>query len=133
MPAAQVFQLKESFEDSSGYILARVRNLANSLITQASLSSIQLKVYAADDPAETPTEVASRSITIADTVFDALQTDSGWDTSEDATGFNFKVEVLAADLPSGFKKYRFEFKFTDTNSKISHLVAEVPTIGLFRS
>lgn len=136
MPEAQAFQLKKAFEDSNAYILARVRNLANSLITQASLSEISLKVYDSADTGDTPTEIASRSIVIADTVFDTLQTDSGWDTAVDTTGFNFKVEVLPADVPGGNKVYQFEFKLTSsvaTGSKISHVVVKVPTESLFRS
>lgn len=134
MPAAQVFLLPNSFEDSSGYILARVVGMAAANITVASISSIQLKVYDVEDVAGTPTEVASRSITVDSTViFDTLQTGSGWDLTEDADGFNFKVEVLPADIPAGGKTYRFEFKFTDTNSKIWHVVVDVPTLGLIRS
>jgi hypothetical protein len=130
---AQVFETQLTFEDSTAYILARIRGTTGSLITIASISTIQLKVYDAEDAEATPVEIASRDITVASTVFDTLQTDSGWDTAKDATGFNFKVEVLVADIPRGGKKYRFEFKFTNTSSKIWHFVAEVPTIGLIRS
>jgi hypothetical protein len=131
MPAAQIFQVSASFEDSHGYLLARIRGTTGALITKASLSAIQLKVYDPEDSENT--EIASRDIVINDTVFDTLQTDSGWDTAEDADGFNFKVEVLPTDLPSGSKKYRFEFKFTNTSNKIWHVVVDVPTIGLIRS
>ena len=134
MPAAQVFQLPKIFEDSSGYILARIVGMAATNITVASITSIQLKVYDVEDVSGTPTEIASRSITVDSTViFDTLQTGSGWDTAADADGFNFKVEILPADIPSGGKTYRYEFKFTDTSSKIWHVVIDVPTIGLIRS
>lgn len=133
MPAAQVFQLPAVFEDSGAYLLAKIRGTTGVYISQASLSTIQLKVYDAESDDAPPTEVASRDITIASTVFDALQTDSGWDLVADPDGFNFKVEILPADLPAGGKKYRFEFKFTNASSKIWHVAADVPTIGLFRS
>lgn len=130
---SQVFPTQLVFEDSSAYILARIRGMTGALITIASLTSIQLKVYDSDDSDSTPTEIASRSITVASTVFDTLQTDSGWDTAKDADGFNLKIEVLPTDIPRGGKKYRFEFLFTNTSGKVWHMVVEVPTLGLFRS
>ncbi len=138
MPAAQIFQLAAVFEDSSAYILGRIRNLENALITQASLSEISLRVYDPDNPPDTtdeddPAVIAFREITIADDVYDTLQTDSGWNTTADPDGFNFKVEVLPEDIPAGGKKARFEFKFTDAVDKISHAVVEFEVQGLYRS
>lgn len=133
---AKIFPVQTIFEDSHGTLMAHVVGMNNADITQASLASpgsIQLKVYDADSSDSPPTEIASREIVVADTVFDTLQTDSGWDLVADPDGFNFKVEVLPADVPAGGKKYRFEFKFTNATGKIWHVVAEVPTIGLFRS
>ncbi len=130
---SQVFPVQFVFEDSTAYLLARIRGTTGALITKASLSSIQLKVYDSEDSETPPTEIASRSLVINDTVFDTLQLDSGWDTSKDADGFNFKLEVLPTDIPAGGKKYRFEHKFTNSSTKIWHFVAEVPTLGLFRS
>lgn len=138
MPAAQIFPSQKIFEDSSGHILSRVRGMSNALITQASITSILLRVYDKENPPSTTAiddaaVVAARTLVKTDVVFDTLQTDSGWDTSEDADGFNFKVEILPADLPAGSKTYKFEFKFTDANSKVWHHVVEVPTEGLFSS
>lgn len=135
MPS-QIFQIQQTFEDSTACILARIRGTTGVLITQASLGSpgsIQLKVYDSEDADSPPTEIASRAIIVADTVFDELQTDSGWDVGADADGFNFKVEVLPADIPKGGKKYRFEFKFTNASGKVWHVVVDVPTVGLIRS
>jgi len=136
MPAAQIFQMPSVFEDSGAYLLAKIRGTTGAYISKASLASpgsIQLKVYDADSDDAPPTEVASRTIVVDDTVFDTLQIDSGWDLTADPDGFNFKVEILPADLPAGGKRYRFEFKFTNATGKIWHVAADVPTIGLFRS
>ncbi len=136
MPAAQIFQLPNVFEDSGAYLLAKIRGTTGEYISKASLASpgsIQLKVFDSESSDSPPTEVASRDIVVNDTVFDTLQTDSGWDLVADPDGFNFKVEVLPADVPAGGKTYRFEFKFTNASGKIWHIVANVPTIGLFRS
>ena len=136
MPAAQIFQLAASFEDSTAYILARVRGTTGSYITQSSLSAINLRVYDPDNPPETSADddeavIAARDLVKADVVFDTLQTDSGWDA--DATGFNLKIEVLPADLPRGGQTSRFEVKFTNSSSKIWHAVFDVPAQGLYRS
>lgn len=138
MPAAQIFRLAKCFEDSTAYILARIRGTSGSLVTQGSLSAINLRVYDVASPPETsdqsdPEVIAARDLTISSVVFDTLQTDSGWDTEQDASGFNLKIEVLPADLPRGGVVYRFEVKFTNSSSKIWHAAFDVPSEGLYRS
>lgn len=141
MPAAQIFVAPKSFEDSSGYILARIEGMNAQPITKASLAasdSILLRVYDKERPPETAAVddaavIAARSIDKSTNVFDTLQTDSGWDLDADPDGFNLKVEILPADLPSGGKTYKFEFKFTDANAKVWPFVTEVPTEGLYSS
>lgn len=138
MPAAQVFQLAKSFEDSNAYILARVRGTSGDLISQASISEIVLRVYDKENPPETaaiddPAVIQSRTLVKGDVVFDTLQTDSGWDTDADPLGFNVKIEIIPADIPRGSKVYRFEAKFTNATSKRWHAVFEVPSEGLYSS
>lgn len=135
---SKVFPLQVVFEDSTAYILARVTNVNAALLTRAALSAITLRVYDANNPPETSAiddaaVVAARTLVINTVVFDTLQTDSGWDTDQDADGFNVKIEVLPADIPSGSKKYRFETKFTNSTSQQWYFVAEVPTEGLYSS
>jgi hypothetical protein len=138
---AEVFAVQSMFEDSSGWIMARVVGMANTNITQASISKITLRVYAKDNWPETdaindPAVVAERTLVKDDVVFDALQTDSGWDLTKDADGFNFKMEVLSTDIPKGSQKYRFELRFADTNTPTPRtwpVVVEVPTEGLYTS
>lgn len=138
MPAAQVFPVQAVFEDSGAYLLARIRGTTGSLITQASLTAINLRVYESEavpesSDADDPAVVAARDLVISSCVFDTLQTDSGWDTAADPDGFNLKVEILPADLPKGGKNYRFEIKFTNASDKVWHFVAAIPTEGLYRS
>lgn len=140
MPVAQVFPVQAVFEDSGAYLMARIRGTSGAYISQASLGSpggINLRVYEESVVPETDAEdddavVATRNLTVADCVFDSLQTsDPRW--TADTTGYNFLMEILPADLPKGGKTYRFELKFTNASGKVWHVVPAVPSGGLYRS
>lgn len=72
------------FEDSTFTCLARV--FVNGAIwSQAAVSTITYKVWKNTDLVNT---IDSGSVTVATSVFDALQTDGRW--TVDATGYNFR-------------------------------------------
>lgn len=96
-----------SFEGQAVTHMARITGNAAANITQASLSSIQLRIF--DDDGNV---IATRALVIATVVFDTLQqtaNDARW--TLDAVGFNFLNQTLMTDLPSGDKVYKFEYRF----------------------
>ena len=117
------------FEDTGAVIMARVYGNAGTPITQASLASIVCKVF---DLSDGNTLIATRTLTIADVVFDALQTsDARWTT--DSTGYNFLDAVPATAFPNGGRTYRLEYVFTPVSGQPFALVAEVDAVNLLSS
>lgn len=100
-------------EDTDAVFLARLRNVAGALVTQATLSSIAVRVY--DVSSSTPTTaVYSASAVVADTVFDALQGADGADARwpVDNTGYNFRHTLDKAAFPTGDHLYWILYWFT---------------------
>lgn len=76
-------------------LLGRARTEDNTLLQQADVSHIDLRVF--ESPANAPAaEVYSTTLTIADVVFDAMQTDARW--RGDSVGYNFKYVPDAPQL-----------------------------------
>ena len=93
-------------EDSTFAIMARLQ-VDGVNATQAVVSSI---TYRAWDTAVTSV-YASGTLTVADVVFDTLQTDGRW--SQDATGYNFRHDVgQGVFVKPG--RYRVEYTATLT-------------------
>lgn len=110
------------FEDSGLVILARIYESDGSLILQADYGTIACQVYDKDDSADTGTAV---TVTVANAVFDTLQTDSvRWD---DTTGYNFEQTIPATVLSSGGTTYEIEFTFTPTAGEPFKFVVEHST------
>lgn len=108
-------------------IMARVTNLAGSLITQATIVSIAYKVFDKLDAALT--DIAQSSpLTVADVVFNSLQTDDSW--TKDSAGYNFRYVTDPAELPEGGATYRFEFTLTTSDGSKIEIVAEVDTLNM---
>jgi hypothetical protein len=125
----QSFVTQSVYEDSAFYLMGRGKNSAAANWVQADFQAIDLKVYEQGKPA---TLIAQRTLTIADVIFNALQTDARW--TKDATGYNFRLLTLPADVPDGSKQYVFEIKFTPTGgAPIFFGVFEVPTLDLHQS
>ena len=105
------------FEGQSPNLMARVTGSDAVAITQAAIASIAYAVY---DLADTSAAVDSGTLTVADVVFDSLQTDARW--TEDSTGYNFRWQLDGSqidnfDVASGAeqkKRYRAEAVLTDT-------------------
>lgn len=93
--------------------LARIRKLDGNLLQQANLTGI---TYTITDllTSLVITGHSAISLTIADVVFDTLQTgDPRWDVDE--TGFSFAHELSNADnqpFPNGGRSYELRYTFS---------------------
>ena len=115
------------YEDSGITCMARCQGGDASNITQATTSAITVAVF--KNTSTTATYTAS--LTVADVVFDALQTDSRW--SQDATGYNFRYSVIASVFDAGDATYRVEFKFTPTSGAQYWVIYSIDTVEVFTS
>ena len=121
-------------EDSSVALMARVEGADGANITQATVSSIDYDVYESTSATPNTEVVVTVSLTVSSVVFDALQTDSGWDTVEDPLGFNFRYVALPAHFPNGGAYYDIEIKMTMSDGSVLHLQFGYSTAkGLRRS
>ena len=119
--AAQVIQ-GFVFERASTLLLARVENPDGDLVTRASLASISRQIHkvSVTPPVPVGSEVTE---TIADVVFDTLQTDDRW--TLDSLGYNFAAELSKTDLPEN-GVYRVEYELvTVAGSKRYWVIFEI--------
>ena len=77
-------------------------------LQQDDCSTVTLDVTDEDGTAT----ITASSLTIANVIFDAFQTDALW--SADTTGYNFKYVVPNTALPSGGKWYEAVVKIVTT-------------------
>ena len=110
------------FEDSPAQCLARVVGNDGSAIQQGDYGSITYAVFEED----TTTAIATGTLTVADVVFDAYQTDARW--SVDDTGYNFRTTIAASDFTAGDGVYRIEFLFSPTGQEQFFVIFQVTTI-----
>lgn len=112
------------WEGSSPVNMARVVGYDNANINQASVSELHYMVTQLVDGVET--EVApSTELTVTDVIFDTLQTGNGW--TEDTTGYNFRHQLAATDLPDGGVVYTVTYRFEDTSGKHYFVSFELTT------
>lgn len=114
----------QTFEGNDATVLSRV-DFNGSNIQQADLSSIGYKIYKKNDPG---TLIDSGTLTVANVIFDTLQTDSIW--TQDSTGYNFKTTVAGANLADPDVIYRVEFQLTGTGGELAAVVAEITTLPM---
>jgi hypothetical protein len=127
MPAVTIWK-GAGFEDSGASPMARVVGNDGENIVQADITTIFRTIH----NAATGTVVqASTEITVADVVFDTLQTDSRW--TYDATGYNFRDAVPAAQLATGSEVYQIEYKFTPDSGEVWHVVFQLAATALLGS
>ena len=107
--------------------MARIQGADASNITQATTSAITLAVFKNANTTATYTA----SLTVADVVFNSLQTDSRWD--KDSTGYNWRYAVIASVFDDGDATYRLEFKFTPTSGSQYFVIFEIDTVEVFTS
>lgn len=117
------------FEDSGAALLARIVGHDAANIVQAGVTSIQYTVFNAITGAETQAQVSQ---TVANVIFDTLQTDARW--TVDDTGYNYAFAVPAAALPTGGVIYRFEIKLTPASGEVFQIGPfELTARALFKS
>jgi len=96
--------------------LARVVGVDAALITQAGIASIEYTINAVGASARSAvTGHDGETLTVADVVYDSLQTDDRW--TEDATGYNFAHTIdISGGLPfpSAGTVYEIDYVLTDT-------------------
>lgn len=85
----------EVLDGGTATLLARIVGWSAAAITQADIAEAEYTVYLLDehDP-DTRTAVTAHTaveLTVADVIYDTLQTDAVWD--QDATGYNFRHTV----------------------------------------
>lgn len=104
-PKAGVWQFRV-MEDSGCAIMGRVRNPNGQYITQSTLTSVAV-TYRSIIPSGNST---TSSLTVADCVFNSLQTDARW--TKDSLGYNFRWDVPATIFTRGGGQYGVTFLFT---------------------
>lgn len=87
-------------------LLGHVKN-ASGDVSAAGIAGIKLRVV--DEAAPTVLIVPEVTITPSD-VLAALST--AWPWTKNTTGYNFRYEVLPAQIPTVGKNYIFQFQFT---------------------
>ena len=96
-------------------IMNRLANVNGSAIQQAHVSAITYTVYQVDpnDVLEAVTGHEDEALDVEAVIFDTLQTDAPWDTSEDANGYNFRhtIDVSEADaFPYWGRRYMVVYR-----------------------
>ena len=123
MPEARTFEA-DVFEDGSFAVLFRINAFDDNLpAQQADLTSIDFTVIESLSRSEV---VASSALTVANVVFDTLQTDGRW--TKDSTGYNFRHEAAPASVPTGGKKYEVIYTFTYSGGQVAKQVVVLNTI-----
>lgn len=117
-------------QNSSALLLARVVNFAGELVVQADFGTIAYTVFDTTDGSAV-TGHNGEALTVADVIFDELQTDDVlWPPEElDSLGFNFMHELVVSSnqpFPSANRLYRIEVTLTPAaGSPIPRLLYEV--------
>ncbi len=110
------------WEDADAICMARVVGADGVNITVASLTSIFWAVYNRITKALV---AESDELTVANVVFDSLQTDARW--SRDNTGYNFRHRVPDTVLTNPNIIYAVEYKFTATGGEVFWVVFDLST------
>lgn len=111
------------WEDGGATNMARLKaDGAN--VTQSVISSISYSVFDLDGSSP-GTAVDSGSLTVANVIFDTLQTDGRW--TADDTGYNFRHTIGASTLAEGNRRYLVEYIFTPSSAEVFPAVFELHT------
>lgn len=129
MPTPQRFK-GNVFEDGGASFMARVAIQDGTNGQQADFTGITYAVFDLDS-ATPATAVSSGSLTVANVVFDTLQTDSRW--TKDSTGYNFRHDATPAMFPTGGHRYRMEYLFNPAAGEDFFVAFEVDTIAMLTS
>lgn len=114
-------------EDSGCSNMARVVGNDAAVITIATISTIKQHVFDLD--ATDPTvDLSNTALTVANVVFDTLQTDARW--TKDSTGYNFRDDVDDTILSTGGNRYRFEYVFEPSSGAKFHVLFEITALAI---
>lgn len=109
--------------NSSIILMARLITSAGEYITQSDIDSITLTAYDLEDPYPS---TYSATLSIANTIFDTLQTNSLlWDGDE--TGFNFKYVLPGSVLENSNTTYQIEITISPTNGEDFVIIYRIET------
>ena len=115
------------YEDTGVTCMARIVGADSTAITQSTTSAITLAVFKNASTSATYTA----SLTVADVVFNTLQTDGRWNL--DSSGYNFRYSAIASIFADGDATYRLEYKFTPTSGSQYFVIYEIDTVEGFTS
>ncbi len=112
-----------AMKNGSATLLARIVGADGANIVRADIDSIAYSIHLLDDQdADSRTAVTGHtdvSLTVANVVFDSLQTDSLW--TADSLGYNF-LHVLDVSANDAFaiagRRYLVEYRFTPTVGQV---------------
>lgn len=113
------------WEDSAVTCMARYETEDATNLQQADMTSIAWKLFDSADLSAVVTN-GSGTLTVADVVFDTLQTDDRW--SVDSTGYNFKTSISQTLLNTGGKVYQFWLLFTPSSGAPWYDQFEITTV-----
>ena len=117
------------WEDCGATNLARLVGVDGEYITQAVVSSIQREIFDIDG-ATPDVAVDSKTLVVADSVFDTLQTDARWPSTKDTIGYNFRDTVAASVLSTGEHNYQVEYMFTPSSGEVHMLMFVLSAKGI---
>ena len=121
MPSVQIIRAVV-FEKSGCQPMARIYSPTGALITQAGTTSVTRTVTNLRTGAVIS---AASPLTVANVIFDTLQTDARW--TKDSTGYNFKDSITSTILTSPNVIHRAEYKFVPTSGDNYWIVFELTT------
>lgn len=111
MPSADIVQ-QTVWQGGNAQNLSQVYGNAGTAVTQASLASIEYRLFEKDGAVVTnPTY-----LTIASVIYNTLQTDGRW--TRDTTGYNFLHTVTHLELAEADTTYVAEYRATDTSGNV---------------
>ena len=112
-----------AFKNGSATLLARVVGGDGQPIVQADVSSAEYSVYLLDDQdSDARTAItghAGVALTVANVIFNSLQTDSLW--TVDTTGYNFRYVLDVSANPAfavAGRRYLVEFALTPATGQV---------------
>jgi hypothetical protein len=134
------FKYAKGLEDNPITLMDRVRSIADVNITQASVTAITYRVFEYATQAEAEQDIGSSEVgttgtlTVNSVVYDTLQTAAPWDSTIDATGYNFRFTLPGSRRPTGGKWYRVQVTFdmasgSDDDFDTVWLIEALPKAG----
>lgn len=98
-------------------LMDRIMSINNVPLVQSNVTTVGYTVQDITDPTNITT-VGSGTFSVSSVVFNSLQT-TGWDTDQDALGYNFRIDWALALVPQTYSLiYQYEIVLTLVDSSI---------------